>query len=321
MTNEWKEIQQTRINNVAEEWGSWESALKDYTILKVYNPMMWKQPDPELDGKILERTEDGWAPFNTKLENVKVLQLTKCHKWYANKMEWWKVVKWEDWKPIQELYITPETSVYDKWNMTLSKMTDSGPVVVWAWTYQDYLQFTTATNLEDWTLNPLFDSIWTNQNTWEKYPISVMKQEFNLYFEMNWKLYKMRLWASYGNFKNPTEWTFLYAQKEAQKAFKESYPKLRFEPYFMTLKWEVKAADKYKYINWQFDSITSTDMSELIISTWEAITNFNSNWFPWVDLTQPALNVPFNIKGWLQLNAWPSNDTNSEPVDINDVPF
>jgi len=163
------------ITETGTEWNSnWDrvNPLDWFTLLKVYNPMMGQTPDTDKDWFIVELSEDGWIPFKKKLTNVKVLELTKCYKWYAAKLEDGKPKTDEDGKAITEIYYTPEVSVYDKGNIAIAKSTEKGPVVLWKGWFKWYIDFTTSMQLEDWTLNPLFSTIGTNSQTWEKYPIS-----------------------------------------------------------------------------------------------------------------------------------------------------
>jgi len=138
--------------------------------------------------------------------------------------------------------------------------------------------------LEDGTLNPLFNTIGTNSQTGEKYPISIMKQEYSMYFEMDGKLYKIRLGASYGRWKDVQDGTFLHAKDEGQKAFKEQYATMRFEFHYLTLNATVKKADKYKYIDWSFDSVTNESVMESLTKTKDAVSNLNTQNFPGVSV-------------------------------------
>jgi hypothetical protein len=51
--------------------------------------------------------------------------------------------------------------------------------------FNSYIEFTTSMQLPDGKLNPLFSTIGTNSQTGEKYPISSMRQEYSMYFEMD----------------------------------------------------------------------------------------------------------------------------------------
>lgn len=313
----------TWINQTWKEWvwSDRQNPMKDFTFLKVYNPMIWQSPDIELDWHILAMTEDWWTPFKKELTDVKVLDITKCYKWYANKLENWKPVKDENGNLVKELYYTPEVSVYDKWNIALAKSTDNWPVVLGKWGFSNYLEFTTKTTLPDNTLNPLFDTLGTNSSTWEKYPISIMKQEFYMYFEMQWSLYKIRLWGSYWRWKSPEEWTVLFAKDKGQSEFKKLYPTLRFEFYYLTLKARIEKADKYKYLHWDFVAITETNVLENVTKTRSSLEQLNVMNFPGVSLDNWMETLSYDM--WrLALNAWPIQSPIVEwEISIDDVPF
>lgn len=286
-------------NWITETWTEWGldrvNPLADYTLLKVYNPMMWQDPDPSLDWQIVKLWEDWWEEFGKTLKDVKVLTLTKCYKWYATKLEGGKPVTDDSWKAITELYYTPEVSVYDKSNIAIAKSTENGPQVLGKGWFQNYIDFTTAMTLEDWTINPLFNTIGTNSQTWEKYPISIMKQEYSMYFEMDGKLYKIRLWASYWRWKDVQKGTFLYAKDQWMKAFKEAYSTMRFEFHYLTLNAKVEKADKYKFLNWEFDSVTSESVIDQLTKTNWAVDDLNVQNFPWLTVWNWMEALPFDM--------------------------
>ena len=314
---------------INETWtAGWSSdrvnPMKDFTLLKVYNPKIWDMPDIEFDGFILAMTENVWIPFTKELKNVKVLEITKCYKGYANKLENWKPIKDEHGQLIKELYYTPEVSVYDRWNIALAKSTDKWPVVLWKWDFDTYLNFTTSTTLADNTLNPLFDTLWTNQTTWEKYPISIMRQEFYMYFEMDWQLYKIRLWGSYWRWKEPKEGTVLFAKDKWIAEFKKTYPTLRFEFYYLTLSATIEKADKYKYLNWDFEWITQTNVLDKVTKTKESLSELNKSNFPWITIENWIEALPYDM--WRLALSWPSKSPDiiadaEITIEIEDVPF
>lgn len=269
--------------------------LEKYTLLKVYNPILWQIPDIEMDWQIVELTNDWWKPFSKTLSKVKVLDLTKSYKGYATKMtENWPV-KDENWNTVKELYYTPEVSVYDKSNIAIAKNTENWPIILGKGWFQSYLWFTTSMKLEDGTINPLFSTIGTNSQTWEKYPISIMKQEYSMYFEIESKLYKIRLWSSYGRWKDVQEGTFLHSKEVWMKVFKEEYPTMRFEFHYLTLDATIAKTDKYKYLNWKFNSITEESVMEQLTLTKEAIANLNSLNFPGLNINDWMESLPFNM--------------------------
>ena len=327
------EVSENWIMKTGVQWGSeWErvNPLKDYTLLKVYNPNMGSTPDKELDWTIVKLSpDDGWVPFAKTLENVKVITITKCFKWYASKLEDWKPVKDDNWKAVSELYYTPEVNIYDKSNIALAKSTSKWPKVLGKGWFQSYIEFTTSMQLADWTLNPLFSTIGTNSQTWDKYPISIMKQEYFMYFEMEGTLYKIRLWASYGRWKDVQPWTFLSVKEEWVKAFKETYPTMRFEHYYLTLNAKVEATDKYKFLSWEFASITKDSIIDTLTKTNEDIQSFNENGFPWISIDNQAEALSYDMNR-LTLETsekvatileWKWEEADEEWISISDVPF
>lgn len=317
-------IQETGIEGRSE--GENNNPLSEFTFLKVYNPMMWEIPDIEKDGQIVALWEDGWVPFWKELKNVEVLDLTKCYKWYATKLENGTPVTDDSGKAMKELYYTPEVSVFDKGNIAIAKNSPEGPVVLGKWGFKWYIDFTTSMQLEDKTLNPLFSTIGTNSQTWEKYPISIMKQEYYMYFQMDGKLYKIRLWASYGRWKDIQDGTFLHAKNEWMKAFKEAYPTMRFEFHYLTLKASVEKADKYKFLNWSFDSITENSVMEPLNKTRDAVSNLNTQNFPGVTVGNGMESLEFKMNR-LAIEA-PKKVTEPKEatvetgdISLEDVPF
>lgn len=303
--------------------------LQEYTLLKVYNPNMGQTPDPQLDGKIVKRTEDGWEIFSDKLEGVEILDLTKCYAGYADKLSEWQPVKDDNGKTVKELYFTPEVSVYSKDNIALAKFTETGPVVLWKGWFQNYMDFTTAMQLPDGTLNPLFKTINTNTQTGEKYPVSVMNPEVYIYFRMDWQLFKLKLGASYGRWKDIKDGTFLAAKDAGAKAFKETHPSIRFEHHYLTLDGEVKAADKYKYLEWSFKQVTATNVVDDVMKTKEAIKAFNESRFPGVATSNGMEALPFDMNRLLLSTSEKVSDvleTKDEPIQdweisVDDLPF
>jgi len=79
----------TKSTDISTDWikETWTEGsdqirpLEDYTLLKVYNPMMGSKPDIDKDWFIVELTDDWWIPLDKELKNVQVLELVKCYKW------------------------------------------------------------------------------------------------------------------------------------------------------------------------------------------------------------------------------------------------
>ena len=55
---------------------------------------------------------------------------------------------------------------------------------------------------------------------------------------------------------------------------------MRFEFHYLTLKASVQKADKYKYLEWKFDSITQDSVIDSLAKTKETISNLNTQYFP-----------------------------------------
>jgi hypothetical protein len=311
------------IKETGIQWTvSKNNPLEDYTLLKVYNPNMGTTPDADKDWYILQLWAEWWEIFDTTLNDIKVLEIVKSYKWYAPKLINWKPELDDSWKAITEVYYTPEVSVYDKWNIALAKSTENGPVVLGKGGFNSYIEFTTSMQLPDGKLNPLFSTIGTNSQTGEKYPISSMRQEYSMYFEMDWKLYKIRLWASYWKWKDIVEGTFLHAKELWMKKFKETYWTMRFEFYYLNLNAVVKKADKYRYLEWTFKDITKDSVIDLVNKTKEVITNMNNQNFPWISLSNWMETLPYDMNR-LILTAWTTEPIiNAETeISIDDIPF
>lgn len=316
-------------NRITETWTTWSTgktnALSDYIFIKVYNPSMGSDADKELDGYIVKMWENWWEAFDKELKWIKVLDLTKCYKWYTARLENGKPVLDENGKAKTDVYFTPEVSVYDKSNITLAKSTEDWPVVLGKGWFKSYIDFTTSMQLPDWTINPLFGTIGTNTKTWEKYPISIMKQETYLYFELDWELFKLRLWASYWRWKDVKEGTFLFAKDKGSREFMKQYGWMRFEFHYLTLDAKVMKADSYKYIEWTFNSITSESVIDNLNKTREAITNLNTNNFQWVSLANWMESIQFDINR--KLLEMPSEKKELEEkesdteISVEDIPF
>jgi len=143
---------------------------------------------------------------------------------------------------------------------------------------------------------------------------------------MDWQLYKTKLWASYGNWKNPEPGTLLAANIEWAKAFKEAGVKARYEPYYGTYNAVVKSTDKYNYLEWSFDSITTDNIRPLLEETLDKISEYNQYRFKWINLDGTSWTLSYAYKPLL-LDA-PSNstppkqlDTDTDGISIEDVPF
>jgi hypothetical protein len=157
-----------------------------------------------------------------------------------------------------------------------------------------------------------------------------MKQEVYLYFRMDGKLYKLKLWASYGRWKDIKPGTFLAAKEEWVTAFKKTHPSIRFEHHYLTIDGEVKAADKYKFISWSFKEITAANVVDDLVKTKEAISAFNESRFPGVTVTNGMEALPYDMNRLLlgtseqvtEILEWEvENTTPSDVVDANDLPF
>lgn len=306
------------IGQQQNEWDSYTSPLQDYTLLKVYNPKMWDKPNPELAGKILKLEDGNYVPFTEELKWAKLLRVTKCFQGYAPKLgDDNKPMRDENGNTITDFYFTPETSVYEKGNIAIAKSQEwQWPMVIGKWDFNSFINFTTKMEVNG-KLNPLFDSIKTNLK-WEKYPTSVMKPVTFLYFMIWEDKYKIRLGASYGNYREPASGTFVATEAEAMKDFKSHFPSTRYENFFSTFNWKIKYSGKFYYIEWEYAWITKEDMSPYIKLVNEAVQQYNADRFKWVNISHPREELPYQFT-WLMLETSNKVDDILEP-ELEPIP-
>ena len=306
----------------AEAWQQEESAMAGIITAKVYNKWIWSRAveDPEKAGKILiKEWAWDWTPTDWPL-NLNILAVRKFYTGFVPRLnEFWDMVKDNNGNVIKDFYYTPEVDVFNKDNIPLWRTVDWRKEIVWRWSKMEFDEICKSPKI-DWKINPLLKEIKTNEQTWEKYPVSYMKLWYVIYAKnLDTEEYiKIIPGWSYGRFNDIQPWTFEDLRLQAKNDYKEIYGWYVVESFIKTKVW-VRSEWWFYFFDWKLDWFIVEDNTEDVEYIRDCINDFNQQRFKWIDFDKPMQAIPFNTTKAIE--APKEKEVVEEWISISDVPF
>lgn len=331
MGKEYQEVPEWMKKVQSDEGVQSQWAMAWMLAVKVYNKPMWKNAieDVTKAGKIIIKPDGKeWIALWEEM-NVNILLVRKFYTGFVPRLnEFWDVEQDDNWKAIKDFYYTPEVDVFSKANIPLGKMVSGNRTIVWRDSKQNFDEMCKSPKI-DGKVNPLLKEIKTNEQTWDKYPVSYMKLGYVIYVKDtdNDEIYKVIPWGSYGRFNDIQPWTYEDLMLQAKTQYKEIYNDY-VVPSFVKSKITVKHEGGFYYLDWKLNWFIVEDNSEEVDLVKSMVEEFNKERFEGIDFDMPMQTLPYSQTNILEAPKEEIKEAKEvkEPkvdweISVEDIPF
>jgi hypothetical protein len=253
---------------------SWTQMYGDVTELRVYNPEIWKEADPDKVGKIFIGKPSEWIEFWDSIEGT-ILHVKKSWAWWVPNEYWGK-----------DTYYTNELWVWDKavklkWiKQTGESPSDREEVFIWTGSIENFYKL-----IQD-EAGPFFRKT-AEAMDGSMYPVSWLDRVNMLYIRTEkGETFRLNPKSSFWKWNNVKPWTIeqlkVDATNEYNMATKKNVKTVDLSVVkFKATVWTTEVMWKIFYVlKWEFKGFTENDLLKEAQEVKKLIESNNTENFP-----------------------------------------